>query len=190
MYYKYNTIPMNRPTFTFSRPEWLQTSHPAFRAIVALLTTLFIAIQFFGNMPTSALRQTTMHWRVFFDNLGLYQKGWGMFAASNSHTSTARIEMRYTNGEVDHIQYIHFASGFAITPWNEVMQDLQYDDNNDVEGRYLTGFLNYSCKQYDLPNNHLQSISFQQQFVSFPYSKALAAENQPFVTKKTQTCAN
>jgi hypothetical protein len=69
------------------------------------------------------------------------------------------------------------------------MQDLQYDDNRDYKGEYLSGFLRYKCKQYTIPDNPLLSVAFQQQFVTFPYNKELAARTQPFVTKKLLNCS-
>jgi hypothetical protein len=170
-------------------PPWLKSSHPGLRAFVAVFSVVFVAVQFFSNLPDSALRQKTLPLRHAFDTVGLYHRGWGMFAATNTNTSVVRTELLYADGTLQHIQYIHLRPGFKLSVWNEVMQDMQFDDNNDRAGMYLSGFLRYTCTQYDKQaNNPLVSVSFQQQSARFPINKKLVEETQPFSTLKMRQC--
>jgi hypothetical protein len=182
---------MNTPITILKRfhfPSWLKSDHAGFRAFVALIGVIFIIIQGFGNMPASAIRQSLQPARNALDELGLYERGWGMFAATNTSTSVVRGEFVFADGTTKYIQYVSLTPGFALSAWNEVMQDLQFDDNNDVQGRYLTGFLRYSCQEYDTdPKNPLLSVAFQQQVSRFPLDKSKAVNN-PYSTRQTRQC--
>jgi len=174
---------------TWSMPNWLQSDHPGFRAIIALVSVVFVIIQVFGNLPDSALRQSMQPARNAFDELGLYERGWGMFAATNTSTTVVRNELTYADGSVQEIQYVQLAPGYALSVWNEVMQDLQFDDNNDVQGRYLAGFLRYTCNKYNRnPENPLITVAFQQQFTRLPEDKGIVAKQNPFTTKQLRQC--
>jgi len=181
---------MARPSpFTIELPAWLKGDHPAFRSFVALFSVLYVVVQVFGNLPNSALRSVMVPALNVATQLGLYERGWGMFAGHNTQTSTARVELTYADGSVDHVQYIFLKPGFGLSVWNEVMQDLQFDDNNDKEGRYLAGFLRLGCKEFDTKSgNSLQTVAFQQQFVKIPANKEYAAAHEPFTTKSIRNC--
>ncbi|HSI20466.1 MAG TPA: hypothetical protein VLA04_02000 [Verrucomicrobiae bacterium] len=176
---------------SWTPPRWLRNDQPLVRGIVTLGTLFFISVQALGNMPYSSLRSTFQPVRRVFDTLGLYQRGWGMFAATNTNTSVTRIELLYSNGDIKREQLLYLMPGYRMTAWNEVQQDLQFDDNNDRKGKYLTGFLEYSCKQYDTNRgNPLVSIAFQQQTLRIPADKKKAEREVPYVTRRTQVCRN
>src|SRR5688572_28303794 len=91
---------------SLSLPTWLRSDHPGLRAFVALFSVAYIIIQTFGNLPDSFIRQKLQNARIAFDYFGLYERGWGMFAATNSSTSTVRAEFVYADGSLEYIQYI------------------------------------------------------------------------------------
>jgi hypothetical protein len=172
-------------------PPWLKSNHPGLRAFVALFTIIFVIIQAFGNLPNSALRMSLQPARNTFDELGLYERGWGMFAATNTSTSVVRSELTFADGSQKEIQYVALAPGYGLSVWNEVMQDLQFDDNNDKLGRYLSGFLDYTCKQYNTNvDNPLITVAFQQQVTRIPSIKANAAKQNQFTTRQIRTCTS
>ncbi len=176
-------------SYSQNLPPWLRSDHPGLRACVTLLSVLFVFVQVFGNLPSSEIRNQLRFGRQVADTLGLYERGWGMFAGTNTNTSTTRTEMVYADGTVTHVQYIFLKPGLILSPWNEVMQDLQFDDNNDTKGEYLSGFLRYTCNEYNTqPTNPLKSVAFQQQRIKIPTNKDVAATTVPFVTKKLQEC--
>jgi hypothetical protein len=170
-------------------PRWLHTTSPAIRALVTLLTLVFFFVQIFGNLPNSALKQATQPIREQFHSIALYQRGWGMFAATNSRTTVIRNELTYADGTIEYIQYVHLKAGYSLTAWNSVAQDLQFDDNRDKAGKYLEGFLRYTCRGYDIPEKRLIAVAFQQQVSHFPIrSKEAAAASNPWRTLKVAHC--
>jgi hypothetical protein len=179
---------MTKPTFSVDFPVWLRSDHAGFRTFVALICTLYFIVQVFGNLPDSHLKRSMKPSRKVIEELGLYERGWGMFAASNTATSVARTEVIYADGTIQYHQYIHYKAGYAISPWNEVIQDLMYDDNGDKEAKYLRGFLRYICDHSDLPGNDVRSVSFQTQVIQIPSDKDTAPRGVPFVTRRTHFC--
>lgn len=169
-------------------PPWLRSTHPGLRAFVALFTIAFTIIQVFGNLPASALRQSFQPIRVALDTVGLYERGWGMFAATNTSTSVVRTQLTYADGTIKNIQYVFLEPGYALSVWNEVMQDLQFDDNNDVQGKYMSGFLRLTCQENDKPGNPLITVAFQQQVTHIPVPKGLAEVTAPFTTRQIRQC--
>jgi hypothetical protein len=172
-------------------PKAFRTSAPGFRIVICLASLLFVLTQALGNMPRSELRDSTRILRQTLDTLGLYHRGWGMFAATNTQTSVARLELRYAKGDVLYQQYIHLRPGYRISAWNEVQQDLQYPKGNDQNQTYLEGFLRYNCLKYDIRSNDpLLQITYQMQSYPIPASKAEMEKSVPFINKRTAQCSD
>lgn len=179
------------PAFTLPRPPaWLSTDHPGFRAIVTLASLLFMVAQVFSNLPSSALKTALSPAQELFSNLGLYERGWGMFAASNSRTSVSRAELTFRDGSVEHVQYTFLRPGYKLSAWNEVMQDLNVDGTNSPGTQYVNGFLTYHCTKYNRVENPLVRLSLQTQTIQIPSSKKIGEATGEWRTMQTRTCSN
>jgi|GEM_PF-3389575 len=116
------------------------------KRLIAILSILYLAFEALQSFPySSPLRHSTLAVQNEIDNIGLYGRTWAMFAATNTNTSTVTLLMTYADGTQQSYQYLYLRPGYLPTVWNEVMQDIQYDDNNDTQGLYKAGFLRYTC---------------------------------------------
>jgi hypothetical protein len=144
--------------------------------------------QFFGNLPRSAITDQLKPFRRAADSLGLYQRGWGMFAATNSYTTVSRTLLTYANGENIVVREVGFKATLRPSAWNEVQQDLIFEDNGDKERRILAGYLRYTCQEFDEPGKRLRMVAFQTRTATFPYQKDTASGTIAFTTKRSLSC--
>jgi len=141
------------------------------RTVVAVLSIAYMAMELLQSFPyTLALRQATLPIQDEVDNIGLYGRSWGMFAGTNTNTSTVTLSMTYEDGSHQTYNYIPLRPGYARTAWSEVMQDIQFDDNNDGAGLYKAGFLRYTCDHPPVGTALPQSMELIQYRVYFSAS--------------------
>lgn len=140
-------------------------SYPRWFYWLVLVGLVIGVLQGLSNMKPRALRNLLEPYREVADNFGQYQRGWGMFGGTNTNTSTARV-LFYSKGRlVDSWQVVYLRPGYKRVIWNEIAQDLQFDDNNDRNHSYLRQFLLVTCREWQEKNPEIDEARMEQQII-------------------------
>jgi hypothetical protein len=163
--------------------------NPYGKLIVAVLSIGFIALEAVQSFPYNVpLRQSTRPMQNFIDDIGLYGRGWGMFAGTNTNTSTVTLVLHYRDGSSERVPYLTLHPGYKRTAWSEVMQDLQFDDNNDRQGVYKQGFLTYTCSHPPVGTTLPSHLTLEQERIYYSITEP-AQHSSTTATIGFTTCA-
>lgn len=174
---------MAKPTPVIEFPRWFVVL-----VVIGLLIAFFQGI---SNFKAAALRRLLKPVYGVATDLGISQKGWGMFAGTNTNTSTVRVDF-YADGRlVTSTQYLSLRPGYKRTPWSEVLQDMQFNDNNDVEGRYRKDFLYAVCQEKRKRYNSLiDEARFEQTIIPIYSVKGEPLSSPQNNTQEVVRCEN